>query len=54
MSLLALFCEVDDFHQGFALWAHKQQLTSGTKRGPKCRLSASEVMTIMIHFHESG
>ena len=54
MSLLELFCEVDDFHQGFALWAHKQQLTKGRKRGPKCRLSESEVMTIMIHFHESG
>ena len=54
MSLLELFCEVDDFYQGFALCAHKQQLASGVKRGPKCRLSANEVMTIMIHFHESG
>ena len=53
MSLLELFCEVDDFYQGFALWAHKQ-LTKGRKRGPECRLSASEVMTILIHFHESS
>ena len=54
MSLLELFCEVDDFYRGFALWAHKQQLTEGKKCGPKCRLSESEVMTIMTHFHESG
>lgn len=54
MSLLELFCEVDDFHQGFEAWASKQQLTQGAKRGPKCRLSASEVMTIIVHFHESS
>ncbi len=54
MSLLELFCEVDDFCRGFALWAHKQQLAESRKRGPKCRLSVSEVMTIMIHFHSSG
>ena len=54
MSLLGLFCEVDDFYQGFSVWASKQQLTSGRKRGPRCRLSESEVMTILIYFHESS
>ena len=54
MSLLELFCEVDDFHRGFAAWAASQQLIKGAKRGPKCRLSESEVMTLLIHFHQSS
>ena len=54
MSLLELFCEVDDFYQGYAAWAGQQQLTLGRKRGPKCRLSESEVMTFLIHFHASS
>ena len=54
MSLLELFCDVDDFYQEYASWSAKQQLTKGVKRGPRCRLSESEVMTLLIHFHESG
>lgn len=54
MSLLELFCDVDDFYQGFTAWSSEQQLTNGRKRGPRCRLSESEVMTLVIHFHESG
>ena len=54
MSLLELFCDVDDFCQRFGTWAAAQQLGDGAKRGPKCRLSVSEVMTILIHFHQSS
>ena len=54
MSLLELFCEVDDFYQAFEAWAAPQQLTNRAKRGPKRRLSVSEVMTILIHFHQSS
>lgn len=54
MSLLELFVEVDDFCQAFELWAAKQQLASKTKRGPKPVMTASEVMTLMIHFHQQG
>lgn len=54
MSLLELFCEVDDFCQKFETWAAAQQLMGRAKRGPKCRLSVSEVMTILIHFHQSS
>ncbi len=51
MSLLELFVEVDDFYQAFELWAAKQQLPSKAKRGPRPVMSASEVMTLLIHFH---
>ena len=54
MSLLELFVEVDDFCRAFEGWAAAQQLPSKEKRGPKALLSASEVMTIVIHFHQAG
>ncbi len=54
MSLLELFVEVDDFHQAFESWAASRQLPGKAKRGPEPSLSASEVMTIVIHFHQAG
>jgi hypothetical protein len=55
MSLLELFCEVDDFCLAFEqyLEQHKLGQTRG-KPGPKPALSLSEVMTIIIHFHQSN
>ena len=54
MSILEMFCDVDDF----CLWLaqHKvwRQLGTGRgKRGPKPTLALSEMMTIIIHFHQS-
>ncbi len=54
MSLLELFVEVDDFHQEFERWAAQQQLPGKAQRGPEPLLSASEIMTIVIHFHQAG
>ncbi len=54
MSLLELFVEVDDFCSAFEVWAASQQLPGRAKRGPEPLLSASEVMTIVIHFHQQG
>jgi transposase len=54
MSLLELFVEVDDFCSAFEGWAAQQQLPGKAKRGPEPSLSASEVMTIVIHFHQAG
>lgn len=54
MSLLELFVEVDDFYQKFEGWAAKQQLPGKVNRGPKPLLSVSEVMTLVIHFHQEG
>jgi len=48
MSLLALFCAVDDFWQ---VWA-RQQPVKRTGRQPG--LCESEIMTIVIQFHQSG
>lgn len=52
MSLLELFVEVDDFQQEFERWAAQQQLPGKSKRGPEPSLSASEIMTIVIYFHQ--
>jgi hypothetical protein len=54
MSLLELFCAVDDFCQGYHRVAHAKQLGSGqVQRGRRAQLALSEVMTIVIHFHQS-
>ena len=52
MSLLELFCDVDDFCCTFEAWATTKQLPAGGIRGPKPSLAASEIMTIVIHFHQ--
>ncbi len=54
MSLLELFCAVDDFWQAFApAWQHKL-LTGGEKQRIRAKdLSESEMMTIVIHFHQA-
>jgi transposase len=54
MSLLKLFCDVDDFWKAFALAWYAQQLASGKqKRRRSGELSESEMMTIVIHFHQA-
>ena len=53
MSILELFCDVDDFCQWLARSEDAKLLGIGRKRGPAPRLSMSEVMTILIHFHQS-
>jgi hypothetical protein len=53
MSLLELFCHVDDFCQQFRC-NNPQQLTNKTgQRVRKPSLSDSEIMTIVIHFHQN-
>lgn len=57
MSLLELFVEVDDFCKTFEPWIAAQQLpgqAGGSKRGPMPVMSASEVMTLVVHFHQQG
>jgi len=54
MSLLELFCAVDDFWRAFAPGWQQTQLQRGAlKRVRPSQLSESEVMTILIHFHQS-
>jgi hypothetical protein len=52
MSLLELFCHVDDFWLSFAQEWEAEQLQSGNKcRRRAGQLCSSEIMTILIYFH---
>ncbi len=54
MSLLELFCHVDDFCLGFEPEWEQRLLASGAvQRRRSGQLSNSEIMTILIHFHQS-
>ncbi len=53
MSILKLFCHVDDFCQWLATREQAKLLGVTRKRGPAPCLSMSEVMTILICFHRS-
>ena len=54
MSLLELFCAVDDFWQAFEPLWRQQQLASGARQRQRAgELCASEIMTIVIHFHQA-
>lgn len=53
-SLLELFCDVDDFCQAFLPFWNRQLLTSGQRQRQRARsLTISEIMTILIAFHQS-
>ncbi len=54
MSLLQLYCTVDDFWQMFALLWRQEQLETGERQRKRAgMLSDSEMMTIVIHFHQA-
>ena len=53
MSLLELFCDVDDFWLGFAPQLKAIRIAAGKQRQRTGQLCPSEVMTMLIHFHQS-
>jgi hypothetical protein len=53
MSVLELFCAVDDFWLGFEPQWKASQLQEGSQRERRGQLCPSEVITILIHFHQS-
>ena len=53
MSVLEVFCDVDDFMLKFAPQWKASQMAAGKQRERTGQLCASEVMTILIHFHQS-
>jgi hypothetical protein len=53
MSLLELFCDVDDFWLCFEPQWKASRLAAGKQRERVGQLCPSEVMTILIHFHQS-
>ncbi len=53
-SLLELFCDVDDFCQAFVPAWQKKMLSPGAIRRQRARsLTIGEIITILIHFHQS-
>lgn len=54
MSILALFCSVDDFWQRLAPQWEAELLADGVRRRRRTgQMALSEVMTLMIWFHQS-
>ena len=52
-TLTELFCHVDDFCQDFMPKFEKQLLETGAKkRNRQGRMTTSEIMTIMLYFHQ--
>ena len=55
MDFTTLYCSVDDFWKSFKEEWDKHAIKTGTsKRGPEPELSISEMMTIVILFHQSN
>jgi len=50
-----LFCFVDDFCEGFEPWYKRQLISDGRiQRNRASHLSLSEILTILITYHQSG
>lgn len=54
MSLLELFCDVDDFCQAYQKEQPKQLVSKTGQRLRQSQLSESEMITLMIYFHQSA
>ena len=54
MTLLELFCDVDDFCQLFSRQQARQLSGEAGKPVRQPGLCTSEIMTIVIHFHQAG
>lgn len=52
MSLLELFCDIDDFWQLYQPVWYQTLLASGAHRVRECQLSMSEMLTLVVHFHQ--
>lgn len=53
MGALELFCDVDDFMVSFAPNLKATQIAAGKQRQRPGQLWPGEIMTILIHFHQS-
>lgn len=54
MSLLELFCDIDDFWQMFEPFWQQSLIENGQRRSRSCQMSMSEMMSIVVHFHQKG
>lgn len=54
MNLLELYCAVDDFWKAYQpIWQQEQLTSGGRKRERPGVMSESEMMTLVIHFHQA-
>src|SRR5438270_752534 len=54
MDIVAVYCDLDDFYQAFApTWQQHLLPAPGRHRRRASRLSPSEIMTLVIAFHDS-
>lgn len=54
MSLLELFCRVDDFWQAYEPhWKQQRLVTGAQRRDRQGQMCESEMLTILIHFHQA-
>lgn len=54
-SQIELFSDLDDFYHSFLPFWRKQLFSAGEIQQQRERsLSVSEIMTILIHFHQSN
>ena len=55
-QLISIFCEIDDFCKEIDMYCQHRLLPSKVKppRGPKCQLTISEIMTILVMFQMIG
>lgn len=54
MELVTLFYIIDEFCKDFEPKWRAERINSGqAQRNKPCRLSLSEILTIMVHFHQS-
>ena len=52
--LISIFCDVDEFCKAFDEYSKKYLLVKGSSFAPKCSMSMSEIMTIVVFFHLSN
>jgi len=52
--LIGIYRDIDDFCKGFEEYWRKHLITDGREMMPKCAMSLSEIMTIVVFFHLSG
>lgn len=52
--LIGIYCDIDEFCKGFVEYWQKHLVTDGRQAMPKCAMSLSEIMTIVVFFHLSN
>jgi len=55
IDYVRLFCFVDDFYKGFEKWYKSALISSGMKKRQRdSKMRLSEIITILIAYHQSG